>query len=153
MGTKEDALSFLKENKLISLSTVGSDGQPRITPVFYLIDDDFNVYFWTVSKSSKCKNIKENPKVSLQVWAKDIASVEIEGVASIVGDSKERDEIVSKIVDMALAEDIWPPLLRVKEKTDSNYTAYKISPKKVSILDLKSRKIHEEKSPITIFEF
>jgi general stress protein 26 len=77
---KDKLLSFLnkKENAVMVLAT-SANNDVMARPIL-IFNNDLEIYFFTWKYSRKCKQIKENNKISL---CKD--KVEIEGNAEIVG--------------------------------------------------------------------
>lgn len=67
MNTKEkkEILDFLKKHKLMSVGTYNK--LPWAASVFYLFDEDFNLYFVSNPKTLHCKNIEKNSKVSITI--------------------------------------------------------------------------------------
>ncbi len=62
---KQEILEFLKNHKLMSVGTYNKF--PWAANVFYLFDEDFNLYFVSNPKTLHCMNIAKNPKVSVTV--------------------------------------------------------------------------------------
>lgn len=64
-GNKKEVLDFLSKHKLMSLGTYYK--LPWAACVYYLFDDNFNLYFVSNPKTKHCVNISKNPKVSITV--------------------------------------------------------------------------------------
>lgn len=62
---KKEVLDFLSKHKLMSVGTYYK--LPWAASVYYLFDDNFNLYFVSNPKTKHCKNILKNPKVSITV--------------------------------------------------------------------------------------
>ncbi|MEW9094789.1 MAG: pyridoxamine 5'-phosphate oxidase family protein [Clostridiaceae bacterium] len=111
--TKDKCITLLSKAVYGSLATCGEDGQPYITPINYIIDND-KIYFHTGFKGRKLDNIRSNPKVCLEVsssgkiyatpHAKDFTmrfwSVLVFGKASVVKDK----EIKLKAMNMLMGK-------------------------------------------------
>jgi PPOX class probable F420-dependent enzyme len=63
------ALSRLKNEEGIWLTTVAADGTPQPNPVWFIWDDG-SVLIYTQPGSHKMRNLRRNPKVSLNFDAK-----------------------------------------------------------------------------------
>src|SRR3989344_1188220 len=64
---RENALKFLKENHTMVLATVSHDGMPHAATVYYMVDENFDLYFSTGEETKKFLNIKDNSNVALVV--------------------------------------------------------------------------------------
>jgi uncharacterized protein YhbP (UPF0306 family) len=62
---KKEILNFLSKHKLMSLGTYHKT--PWSAWVYYLFDDDLNIYFVTNPKTKHGQNIAKNPKVSIAI--------------------------------------------------------------------------------------
>lgn len=58
-------LSFLKSQNLMALATY--DKKPWICNVYFVIDDNFNLYFISEPTTIHCKNISKNKNVTCSV--------------------------------------------------------------------------------------
>jgi len=58
---------ILENNKLLTLSTVNKN-QSWCNTAYYVFDKKFNLYIWTGEKTIHSKNIKENNKVSINIF-------------------------------------------------------------------------------------
>lgn len=62
---KKEVLDFLSKHKLMSVGTYYK--LPWAASVYYLFDDNFNLYFVSNPKTKHCVNISENSKVSVVI--------------------------------------------------------------------------------------
>lgn len=62
---KKEILEFLKKHKLMSVGTYNK--LPWSASVYYLFDDDFNLYFVSGKKTIHAINIEKNSKVSVTI--------------------------------------------------------------------------------------
>lgn len=62
---KKELLEFLATQKLMSLATYGE--KIWSATVYYLFDEDLNLYFLSPINSLHCLNIDKNPEVSLTI--------------------------------------------------------------------------------------
>ncbi len=61
----ESHVSLINEGQVVTLATVGADGFPQVTAVWYAIDDDGVVAVSLNRARQKTKNLIANPKASL----------------------------------------------------------------------------------------
>lgn len=79
---RAEALAFLKAHKAGVLSTISREGKAQGSAVYYVCDEDFNIYFLTLFSSRKFESLKANPYVAFTVGTQDVPqTVQIEGVA------------------------------------------------------------------------
>jgi PPOX class probable F420-dependent enzyme len=85
---------FLAEQMKVQVATVGPDGAPHLTTLFYALDAAGRITFWTYGSSQKILNLRRDPRVSALVEAGDdyfeLRGVSIRGTARLV---EEYDEI------------------------------------------------------------
>lgn len=92
---RQDALSFLKHHKTGVLATVAGEYTVHASMVYYVCDDDFNIYFLTLLNSRKLEALSEHPQVAFTVAIPDIPqTLQIEGVAIDI--SLDAEEVKKK---------------------------------------------------------
>lgn len=57
---------FLAEQMIVSVATVGPRGRPHLVPLWYVTDGS-TLRGWTYAKSQKARNLKRDPRATLQV--------------------------------------------------------------------------------------
>lgn len=87
--SETEITEFLERNRIITLATLGKNGMPHLTAMWYgLVDGE--IWFETKAKSQKAVNLRRDPRVSVLVEAGDtydqLRGVSIEGRAEIVDD-------------------------------------------------------------------
>lgn len=81
-NARKDALAFLKNHKAGVLASVSGTGQAHGSMVYYVADDDFNIYVLTLINSRKYKAITEHPQVAFVVAVPEIPqTLQMEGMA------------------------------------------------------------------------
>src|ERR1700749_4572007 len=98
MGTNQRASIVMSENEIAdfvvksrtgTLATVGADGQPHLTAMWYAVVDG-EIWLETKAKSQKAVNLIRDPRVSFLIEDGDtydtLRGVSFEGVAQIVDD-------------------------------------------------------------------
>lgn len=82
--SRADALAFLKKHSAAVLSTV-SGGKAHGSAIYYVSDDNFNIYFVTLKTSRKFANLSANPSVALTVGRQDVPqTIQLEGIAAML---------------------------------------------------------------------
>lgn len=86
--------AFLAAQMKVQVATVGPDGAPHLTTLFYALDDAGRITFWTYGASQKIANIRRDPRVSVLVEDGEdyfeLRGVSIRGTARLV---EEYDEV------------------------------------------------------------
>lgn len=65
--TPQHVADFLKKEYLGTVSTVNVEGKPNAATIYFLTDEDFNIFFLTKKNSHKCKNIETQNEVVLTI--------------------------------------------------------------------------------------
>ncbi len=77
-----DALAFLKRNKTGVLATVSGEYDAHASMIYYIADDDFNIYFLTLTSTRKYAAMTAHPQVAFTVSTTDVPqTLQIEGMA------------------------------------------------------------------------
>ena len=89
----EEIRTFLDEHMKLQVATVGPDGAPHLTTLFYVLEDD-RIAFWTYGASQKVVNLRRDPRITCLVEDGEdyfeLRGVSIQGKARLV---EEFDEI------------------------------------------------------------
>ena len=143
--TKKEIINFLNENATMALSTVGKDGYPRATTLFYDVDDDLNFYFVSCVKSQKAKNIYTNNKVALVIGTeKEEINIQVVGKAREIKPKDERHQWFLKLATkIARGKEIWPPIFYTE---GADHMIFKVVPSSVQYLDLTNPSIKKVKN-------
>lgn len=92
--TEAELADFLGEQMKVQVATIGPDGAPHLTTLFYALDDAGRIAFWTYASSQKIANLRRDPRVSVLVEDGqdyfELRGVSIRGVARLV---EEYDQI------------------------------------------------------------
>ncbi|QIS05306.1 TIGR03618 family F420-dependent PPOX class oxidoreductase [Nocardia brasiliensis] len=81
---------FLQRSRIATLATLGKDGRPHLTAMWYALLDG-EIWFETKTKSQKALNLRRDPRVTCMVEAgqtyDQLRGVAIEGRAELVDDA------------------------------------------------------------------
>jgi PPOX class probable F420-dependent enzyme len=66
----EELTAFLVEQRVVTCASVGPDGRPHLMPLWY-VPDGLDVLAWTYAASQKAKNLRRDPRATLQIEAGD----------------------------------------------------------------------------------
>ena len=91
---------FLKTQKVLRLTTIGSNKTPHIVPVWYMYSSK-KIYIGTNTRTQKAKNVKKNNKVAFCVDVginSPIYGVMGQGNANIILENNKVKQIAKKIL-------------------------------------------------------
>ena len=84
---------FLTGDLKVQVATIGPDGAPHLTTLFYVLDEG-RIAFWTYGKSQKVLNLRRDPRISCLVEDGDdyleLRGVSVTGRAQLI---EEYDDI------------------------------------------------------------
>lgn len=116
--TSEDELhDFLDANMKVQVATIGSDGAPHLTTLFYVLDEG-RIAFWTYGRSQKIANLRRDPRITCLVEDgedySELRGATVTGTARLVEDHDEilalGSRVARRMMDVAdlgdLVEDI-----------------------------------------------
>lgn len=87
--SEDEIADFVVKSRTGTLATVGPDGQPHLTAMWYAVVDG-EIWLETKAKSQKAVNLKRDPRVSFLIedghTYDTLRGVSFEGVAEIVDD-------------------------------------------------------------------
>ena len=65
--TEEEIDSFLDEQRIVQVCTIGPRGRPHIMPLWYVVDDGRVLRGWTYAASQKAKNLERDPRATISI--------------------------------------------------------------------------------------
>jgi PPOX class probable F420-dependent enzyme len=84
---------FLTDNMKVQIATIGPDGTPHLTTLFYVLEDGM-LAFWTYGRSQKVVNLRRDPRITCLIEDGEdyfeLRGVTIQGKARLV---EEYDDI------------------------------------------------------------
>lgn len=90
----EEFTDFLAANMKVQIGTIGPEGEPHLTTLFYVVEDG-KIAFWTYGRSQKILNLRRDPRITCLVEDGEdyfeLRGATITGTARLV---EEYDEIV-----------------------------------------------------------
>lgn len=144
--TKKQVLGFLAKHKLMAVATTGDF--PWIASVYYVFDDDLNLYFLSGPKTLHVQQILRNPQVAVatadgnQDINKPKKGLQVSGIA----------EQISGLEKVEYALELWKNNLGV---IDPQLTAqavkssmFKIVPQRIKLFDQELFKVPDGQEPI-----
>jgi PPOX class probable F420-dependent enzyme len=92
---------FLDAGPKVQVASIGPDGAPHLTTLFYVLLDG-RIAFWTYGSSQKVRNLERDPRITCLVETGvdyfELAGVSVQGTAEIVRDPDRVREIGTAVV-------------------------------------------------------
>ncbi len=111
--TDQEITDFLAANIKVQVASLGPDGAPHLSTLFYIVRDG-KIVFWTYGRSQKIRNLERDPRVSALVEDGDdyfeLRGVSISGRAEIVRDYESIYSIGSEVATRMVAADSFEAL-------------------------------------------
>ncbi len=91
--TPQEQKDFLELQKSIHLATIGKDGWPHLTTLWFGLDEDGSILLETFSKSQKIRNLERDPRLSLLLEDgeryEELRGLALYGRAELIRDEEE----------------------------------------------------------------
>src|SRR3954469_21097433 len=92
---------FLAGDMKVQVATVGPDGAPHLTTLFYVLDEG-RIAFWTYGSSQKIVNLRRDPRITCLVEDGDdyfeLRGVSIRGRATLVEEYDDLRALGARVV-------------------------------------------------------
>lgn len=104
MGSRPKELelidALLRKQSTLALSTTDEVGLPCVAPLFYLVDEDLNLYWLSSATSLHSVNLNRVPTAAATVYRdvqswKDICGVQMHGTVTVITDKNRRREVIN----------------------------------------------------------
>jgi uncharacterized protein YhbP (UPF0306 family) len=100
----ETVRAFLTAQSTLALATVNTDATPQIAPLFYVSDDDLNLYWLSSPRSRHSINVSQRAHAAATIYPaiwgwQEIKGVQIEGQAEAVSNDELRQRILMRYRD------------------------------------------------------
>lgn len=91
MTAEERARALVDRNDHMTIATADLAGAPWVSPVFYVPDDDYDLYWMSAASARHSENIRANPRVAIVIFEEEPVAdaVYIAARASQIDDSSE----------------------------------------------------------------
>ena len=130
---------FLKSNHMGILSTVTEEGKPWGSAIFFVVDEDFNIFFVTRMETFKYQNMDKNSYAALTVADHEtLTTVQLSGKITRVPAENYMDVIFNKLaaIEPKGKSDWTPPLMKVHK---GDYIPLQLTPSTLQYADYSTR--------------
>lgn len=137
MSANQHVHDFLKQHHMGILSTVTGDNKPWGSAIYFVVDDEFNVFFVTRQQTFKYQNIEKNPFAALTVADDEgQTSVQLAGEISKVAVEDYMDVVFTRLAAVRpKGDNNWAPPVEKVYKGD--YIPLRLTPTKLQYADFK----------------
>ncbi|MEV4060431.1 pyridoxamine 5'-phosphate oxidase family protein [Nonomuraea dietziae] len=128
----DDVSALLRESRKLQLATINPDGTPHLVTMFYALDGEGRVAFWTYGKAQKTRNLERDPRVSCLIETGDDYA-ELRGILLYgVAEQVERTLDIGMEIARRMTPGVPDELLReYVEHTGKKRVAFVVEPTKV----------------------
>jgi PPOX class probable F420-dependent enzyme len=99
--SEEEVEAFLADHLKVQVATIGPDGAPHLTTLFYVVDAG-RIAFWTYGASQKIVNLRRDPRITCLVEEGEdyfeLRGVSITGRAILVEEYDDVRALGAKVV-------------------------------------------------------
>lgn len=92
----DEVRSFLASHVKVQVATIGRSGAPHLTTLFYVLDDEGRIAFWSYGRSQKVVNLRRDPRITCLVEDghdySELRGVSVSGTANLI---EEYDDLVA----------------------------------------------------------
>lgn len=138
-GFTAQALTFLKEHDLATLSTADKENKVYGAAIYYMVDDDGVIYFVTKSETRKYLNITAHNQVALTIYdAGKMQTLQLQGLAKVENDQTRKDIAFNQIIRSRLSAPGGkiPAVIKIEQ---GSFIIISITPTVVQFRDFGSR--------------
>ena len=118
--TEAEVSELLDENLKVQVASVGPDGAPHLTTLFYIVEEG-KIVFWTYGRSQKIKNLERDDRITALVEAGEdyfeLRGVSITGRAEIVRDHERLLSIGARVATRMIRAESFEDLGEIGRET------------------------------------
>lgn len=117
----EDVKKFLKQQKLLVLSTVDKEGNPWSCNVYFSVNDNVEIFFVSPTSTNHVQHLKHNSKVSFSVpWYNDAELSDRKAIqgTGLCSQVKNPRKIASLLKNHAKYFPLWKDTLTYKNMNE-----------------------------------
>jgi uncharacterized protein YhbP (UPF0306 family) len=110
--------ALLGEETTLSLATTDKEGLACVAPLFYIVDDNLSLYWFSSRSSLHSLNLARTPHAAATIYRnvknwKEIRGVQLHGLLSMVTDPMRRDALLKAYCERFKLGRVLRPALRL----------------------------------------
>ena len=115
--SEQDALHFLRSQRLGVISGVKENGTPHSALIYYVASPTFSIYFFTKTNTKKYETFQKNPIAAFVVGSSDFPQViQMEGTIRVVPREEQDPSMISELLTTVSSNPMYPaPLVRMDD--------------------------------------
>ena len=125
--------AFLREQRVMSVATIGADGRPHVVAMWYAWVEG-QPAFWTYGKSQKIINLRRDPRITAMVEAgekyEELRGVELVADADLIEDAERVLDFGVQLTERYQGP-VGEAMLPFLRKSASKRVVVRLSPVKV----------------------
>lgn len=133
---KARAKRLIDENTNMVLATASAEGRPWISPVFYVPNDAYDLYWTSWVEAQHSANVREHSEVAIVIYETD-PEVDAVYISANAVELEDPDEVSAGIDVMRRRDDDQPPHWRIKDISvvtgDGPWRIYHASPRTIEV--------------------
>lgn len=143
--------AFLRENSLMTLSTITSEGKIHAVPVYIYVDDAFGCYCFTKDSTQKLVDVIHNPRVTLSAYDEHaLIAVEVIGDASMLLGPEQTATVRAELLKIIESRNV-PYQVPPVDQIGGEYVYIAVEPKEVSYINYATGSAIPEKPRVIQF--
>ena len=99
--TDSEIATFIEEQKNLQVATIGPDGAPHLTTLWFAVVDDA-IVFETFTKSQKIRNLERDPRITVLLEDgteyENLCGVQISGTAELHSDEDTVHRLATQVM-------------------------------------------------------
>ena len=127
--------AFIKSHPVGVLATANTVGYPHAATVYFVSDEDLNIYFVTKEDTLKHKNLKQNPLASIAIYdAAQQITLQAHGKATVITDVDQFMDLYNQILKISAGTGASerPPISKLFA---GDYFMYCLKPKSLRLAE------------------
>ena len=138
--TKSKCMEFLQSKMTAVIATVTATDKPAASTIFFIVDENFTLYFMTKKFTKKVESLENNQEVAMVIgYDNEPVTVQVHGIAERIIDNEEYIRRFKELEKKFFKNEYVAPLFQLSEE-NKELLIYKITPIWLRWLDLREGK-------------
>jgi hypothetical protein len=127
----------IDRNQNMVLATTNADGTPWVSPVFYVPDDRYDLYWTSWVKARHSAKVGERPSVAIVIYDSPPKEVDAVYISAQAVELNDKDEVEAGIAVMRRRDDWQPEHWRIRDisvvTSDGPWRIYRALPQTIEV--------------------
>jgi hypothetical protein len=134
------ARSLIERNSLLTLATVDGNARPWVSPVFYSIDDELNLFWVSDLEARHSANVRETGTVAIAIHDQVDGQTDAVYIEATAIELNDKDAVAEGMDVMARRDELQPAHWRINHITDVTgngpWRVYKATRESISVREM-----------------